>query len=295
MKALIISDKRVGHESQSVAFCRLLGFEFEITSIKFKNKFLKILSYILDFLRIYKNIFECELKSGYDLVVSAGSTTYYANKYYAKKNGIKNIALMMPKGFRKDFSYIFATKNDVKKELLNLVVLPVNLNFLEKKEFYTPQKKAISFIIGGENKIYKILPDILNKIDEIMSKFSDYECMITTSPRTPKWLENELKKRNFSFTVWFSENKINPIYDFTHKSEFVFITQDSVSMISEAVCNGSANVCILELCKNKTSKFDEFLLNLKELNLVQIYDSNARLKQTKKFNLKKVLESINLC
>lgn len=294
MRALILSDKRAGHESQSVAFCRLKGYEFEIVQVKFKNKFFKIFTYIFDFFKIYKQIFECEVKKGYDLVVSAGSSTYYANKFYAKKFGIKNIALMMPKGFRKDFSYIFATKNDAKKKLPNLVVLPVNLNFLEKKEFYTPNKKAISFIIGGDNKIFKITPDILDTIDEIMAKFSDYECMITTSPRTPKWLENELKKRNFSFSVWFSENKINPIYDFTHKSEFIFITADSVSMISEAVCNGVANVCVLELFKKKNSKFDEFLANLKEQNLVQIYDKNFEFKKTKKFDLKKVLESINL-
>lgn len=292
MRVLIISDKRAGHESQSVAFCKLKNYEYDIVGVKFSIKALKIASYILDFFKIYISIFKCEkpLVNKYDFVVSAGSSTYYANKYFSKKFMCKNIALMMPKGFKKDFTHIFATKNDTKKELLNLTTMPVNLNFLESTNFYNPQKKTISFIIGGDNKIFTINHDILNNIDKIMAKFSDYEYMITTSPRTPKWLENELKKRNFNFAVWFSENKINPIYDFVTKSEFVFITQDSISMISEAVCNGSASVGILELDSKKQSKFHKFIDTLIKDNLV-FKDMPIK---TKKLNLKEILDGINI-
>lgn len=296
MNALILSDKRAGHESQSIAFCKIKNANYEIINIKFKFKILKLLSYLLDFFKIYIPIFLYEKPKykEFDFVISAGSTTYYANKFFAKKFSLKNIALMMPKGFRKDFDYIFATQNDVKNNLKNVIILPVNLNFLETKEFHTPKTKAISFIIGGDNKIFKFTPKILGVIDEIMTKFKGYEFLLTTSPRTPKWLENELKKRDFNFKVIFSENKINPIYDFVTKSEFVFITRDSVSMISEAVCAGKSSVCILPLKKNKSSKFDEFLLNLEKLNLVQIYKPNISLKKTKKLNLKELIKDITI-
>lgn len=292
MKALIISDKRLGHESQSVALCKLKNFDYEIINVKFKFKILKLFSYVLDFLKIYIPIFMYEKPKNdkFDFIVSAGSTTYYANKFFARKFKSKNIALMMPKGFRKDFYHIFSTKNDTKIKLENMTVLPININFLEKKEFYSPKAKSISFIIGGNNKIFEITPNILDTIDEIMVKFKGYEVLLTTSPRTPKWLEEELKKRNFNFSIIFSENKINPIYDFVTKSEFVFITRDSVSMISEAVCAGKSSVYVLPLKKNKNSKFDKFLLNLEELNLVKIYSPNDTFEKTEKLNLKDALK-----
>lgn len=294
MRALIISDKRAGHESQSIAFCKLKGFEFEIIDVKFVSKIYKLFSYFLDFLKIYIPIFYYEKPKfkDFDFIVSAGSSTYYANKFFAKRLKAKNIALMMPKGFRKDFFHIFATQNDVKENFTNLTVLPVNLNFLEKTNFYTPEKKAISFIVGGDNKIFKITAEILNKIDEIMLKFKGHEFLMTTSPRTPKWFENELKKRNFNFSVIFSENKINPIYDFVTKSEFVFITSDSVSMISEAACNGDCAVYIIPLKKNKNSKFDKFLSNLEALNLIQFYLDNKNFQKTKKLNLTSAVKGI---
>lgn len=63
----------------------------------------------------------------------------------------------------------------------------------------------------------------------------------------------------------YSKNTINPISDFLSGHEFVFITIDSVSMISEAVCNFSANIAILPLSmKRKENKFDRFIKNLQK-------------------------------
>lgn len=289
MKALIITDKRVGHESQSIAYCKIKNIEFELVNIEYKNKFLKIIGYVLDFFKIYIQIFSCQVpkEKSYSLVISAGSTTYYANKYFAKKFKCYNIALMLPKGFRKDFDQIFATYHDVKKYYKNLILLPVNLNYLGRSNFYTPNKKSISFVIGGDNKVFRLTRHILEDIDYIMEKFNNYEFMITTSPRTPKWFEDELKKRNFSFSVWFSENKINPLYDFVTKSEFVFITQDSISMISEAVCHGSASLVILELDSKKNSKFSKFVDVLVDNELAVKFGQSLR--KTKKLNLKEIL------
>lgn len=301
-KALIISDKRAGHESQSVAFARLKGMEYEILVVKFGFKFQKALSYLLDFLGLYIKIFSSQkpLANSYDMVISAGSSTYYANKFYAKKFNCKNVALMLPKGFRKNFTKIFATFNDLpnfnsdKLALSkdNITAIPVNLSFLEKKNYYNPTKKAVAFIVGGDNSAYKMDESFVEKIKKIMDKFSDYEFMITTSPRTPKNIENLLKALNFSFAVWYSENKINPIYDFVNKSEWVFLSEDSVSMISSCVCEGLANTAVIELKQIKQNmKFKKFIEILNKLNLIEIYAPNRPLKGTKKLNLAKILES----
>lgn len=61
------------------------------------------------------------------------------------------------------------------------------------------------------------------------------------------------------------------MHDFLEKSEFVFITQDSTTMISQSVCSGVANVYILELKSKSKSKFHAFLDNLQKLGLVRVY------------------------
>ncbi|WP_170000142.1 ELM1/GtrOC1 family putative glycosyltransferase [Campylobacter sp. RM9328] len=296
MRALIISDARAGHESQSVAFCELKGYKFEILRIKFSYKWLKFLSYLLDFLRIYLPIFNySSLKfQNFDIVVSAGSTTYYANKYFARKFKAKNVALMAPKGFRNDFDIVFCTHHD-NFHAKNATILPVNLNYLKPTNYYTPQKKAIGFIIGGSNKSFVMSEEIVKTIKEIRAKFSDHEALITTSPRTPKEIECVLKKENFNFFVSYLEDKINPIYDFLKHCKYVFITIDSVSMISEAVCNLNANVVILELeRKDEHNKFDDFIQNLKDKKLVEIYQKNEVFAKTEKINLAKILKEINI-
>ncbi|CAD7286831.1 ELM1/GtrOC1 family putative glycosyltransferase [Campylobacter suis] len=294
-KVLVISDKRSGHESQSIAFCKLMGYEYTVLEIEFACKFLKFLSYLLDFLKIYLPIFSKKKMSltGFDIVISCGSGTYYANKFYAKKLEIKNIALMLPKGFRNDFSLVFNTFHDKSGEE-NVINLPVNLNFIDNKIYYTPKGKAIGFLIGGDNKIFKMDADIIRVIKELKSRFSDYEIMLTTSNRTPKNIVKELEKEGFKYFIDPCKNPINPIGNFMQSCEFVFITQDSVSMVSEAVCTPGASVVILELSNNKDSKFDLFINNLKRLGLVQIYTKNCELKITKKLNLKEILQEIKL-
>ena len=83
MRVLIISDGKAGHLNQSIAFAKLKDVEFDILEIKNRVKFL---TYILDFLGIYTNLFSLHVESSkkYDAVVSTGSSTYYANRYIAK-------------------------------------------------------------------------------------------------------------------------------------------------------------------------------------------------------------------
>ncbi len=298
MKALILTDLRNGHENQSVAFCEIMGFKYELCNVAYSNKFFKLLSYVLDFFGILIKIFNIQNKDfqNFDFFVGAGSQTYYALKFLSKRYNKKNIALMYPKGYKKDFSFIIATSHDNPKKAENIKILPVNLNFLKPQNFYKPSKKAIGFIIGGNNKNFIMNDEILEKIDEIRDFFKDYEFLITTSPRTPKKIESALMQKKFDFSVIYSKNPINPISDFLSGCEFVFITIDSVSMISEAVCNFSANIAILPLSRRneKENKFDRFIKNLQKGGYLQIYSSPKNLQKTAKINLKNLMKDIKL-
>ncbi len=62
-RILIISDGKPGHLNQSIAFCKIKDISYDILEVKFKSKFHKALSYLLDkfdfffffYLKIIKN------------------------------------------------------------------------------------------------------------------------------------------------------------------------------------------------------------------------------------------------
>ena len=229
----------------------------------------------------------------FDLFVGAGSTTYYALKFYARRYAKPSVALMYPKGYRKDFSIIIAGAHDRPKPRVNLKISPVSLSFSRPQGLYQPQRKSIGFIIGGPNSCFEMGDEILKQIEGVRAQFADCEFALTTSPRTPRATESALEKLSWDYSVIYSREPINPIGDFLAQCEWVFISEDSVSMISEAASNGSANVAILSLKrKDAHNKFDDFISALVSSGHARRYDE--ALKKTEKYDLKAFVREIEL-
>ena len=282
MKLLILSDGKRGHENQSIAYAKLLGAEYDIVQVRYKNRLSKALSYFFDWMGLYtKALFKpFSFDCAYDKVVGAGSSTYYAIKLVAKKCGIESVALMQPKGYRKNFNRVYAQKHDGGE-------LPVNFSYSEATNLYTPSNKCVALIVGGSNKIFSMQKeDIKEVVQFIMDNFKEYEKALTTSPRTPKEIEEFLQKQPFDYKIIYSSNPINPIGDFLQKCEYVFITIDSTSMISEAVSSGSANVVVVPLHATKKNKYEKMVQNLQKEGYVHIFDGNVQ-KANKKIDLRK--------
>lgn len=229
----------------------------------------------------------------FDLFVGAGSTSYYALKFYARRYAKPSVALMYPKGYRKDFSVIIAGAHDRPKPRANLKISPVSLSFSRPQGLYRPQRKSIGFIIGGPNSCFEMGNEILKQIEGVRAQFADCEFALTTSPRTPRATESALAKLSWDYSVIYSREPVNPIGDFLAQCEWVFISEDSVSMISEAVSNGSASVAILSLKrKDAHNKFDDFISSLVSTGHARRYDE--ALKKTEKYDLKAFVREIEL-
>lgn len=285
MKILIISDKRAGHLNQSLAFAKYIDAETEVIDVHFRWNFLKKITYILDFFKIYTDtIFAHRVKnySTYDYVVSTGSSTYYLNKLVAKRYNIQSIALMLPKGFRYDFDHIFAQRHDNPPLQDNITVMDVNFSYSIAQGLFQSKRESVGIIIGGKNSIYSMdIAEIKNYLDRIIELFQGYDIAVTTSPRTSSAIEDLVASYNFAYSVFFSKNRVNPIADFLEQCEYVFITQDSTSMISEAVSNGKASVEVLPLKSNKESKFESFVDNLASKEFLHIFDMNVTTRDKK--------------
>ena len=231
----------------------------------------------------------------FDLFVGAGSTSYYALKFYARIYAKPSIALMYPKGYRKDFSVIIAGAHDRPKPRANLKISPVSLSFSRPPGLYKPQRKSIGFIIGGPNSCFEMGDEILKQIEGARAQFADCEFALTTSPRTPRATESALENLSWDYSVIYSRESVNPIGDFLAQCEWVFISEDSVSMISDAVSNGSANVAILSLKrKDAHNKFDDFISALVSTGHARRYSEGVKPKKTAKYDLGAFVREIKI-
>ena len=295
-KVLILSDDRMGHLNQSLAFVKYLDTPYDVLSVKFRFKWAKGLSYLFDFIGVYtEKLFTVQMpEKKYDVVVGTGSATSYATKVLAKKLHARSVAMMLPKGYRYDFDLIFAQSHDAPSVQPNIIEIPANFTYVEPKGLYKAKRKSIGIVIGGSNKVFTMYKERLKvQLDTIVQAYKEYEIALTTSPRTSNEIENLVASYGFDYEVIFSNDPINPIPDFLAECEIVFITGDSTSMISEAVSYGRSNVVVLPLESKKENKFTRFVNRLEEDGYLHIFDGTIK-NRNKKIDFKQYLKDVNL-
>lgn len=293
MKALIISDGKVGHLNQSIALCKHKTWSHEIVEVSYKTKWHKALSYLLDWLGIYtEQIFTANhaYAEGINVVVSTGSTTYYPSKVLSKKLRAKSIAIMLPKGYRLDFDFILAQSHDNPPKKQNIIELPINMALpstdcdeeeMRKRFKFSKDEHYIGVVIGGPNQVFSMSIQELKPLFDFLLSLDDIEIVVTTSRRTPPEIEEWLKGLPIRFLLLYSEDKFNPIPSFLHHCKNIIITSDSTSMISEAVISGGTSVEILMLRSHKESKFHKLIHTLEGLGVLHIFDANLESKNEK--------------
>jgi len=294
-RVLILSDGRMGHLNQSLAFVKYLDLSYDVMPVKFKYKWYKALSYILDQIGINtETLFDLHIDRKYDIVVGTGSTTSYATKILAKKMHAKSVVMMLPRGYRYDFDIIFAQSHDNPLKQENIIEIPANFSYVEPKGLYQAKRKSIGIIIGGDNKLFTMSKEKLQaQLDYIVKMYAGYEIVITTSPRTSEEIELLVASYAFDYEILFSKNPINPIPDFLEQCETVFITGDSTSMISEAVSYGEANIVILPLISDSDNKFTRLISSMAKEGFLHIFDGTIQ-KKNKKIDFSSYIQKVTL-
>ncbi len=286
--ALIVSDGKPGHFNQSIACCKHLGLDYEILEVAYKSKIHKACSYLLDHLNIYtETLLTSSLQpsiSAPSLIISTGSTTYYANKLLAKKLGLPNLAILHPKGYRLDFTHIFCPAYDHPPNRKNITELPLNLCVADEAFFnektnefklsHAQKKPAVGIIIGGSNAVSVMdATEIKQQLKRVFESTEGMERWITTSRRTSKQVEAVIDGFDFDYKLINSRDPYNPIPAFIQLCDRLFVTSDSASMISECASFGTAKVDILMNRQLKIpNKFEELIQGLESCNAVHVFD-----------------------
>ena len=291
----MLSDGRPGHFNQSIALCRLLGVAFEVVEVSFRSGLARAVSHLFDFfqLRSESLLQVGEFEDEFQLVVSAGSRTYYANKVLAAKLGARSVAVLAPRGYRWDYDCLVIPDYDAVKSLPQVVTTPVNLSYLDERlvakrvaEFRERHpaggKAAWGVIIGGDSARSKMdAGKMATTMDRIEAIRAGEELWVTTSRRTPAAVETDLRGSHVDFLHLYSEEAYNPIPSFVQLCDRLFVTGDSTAMLSECVTAGSAAVDVLLVANKTEAKQHRFVRRLARPGVVTVFcegDGLARAK-----------------
>ncbi len=297
MKSLIISDGKPGHANQAKTLCELMGWKYREIVVRYPFGQVKAATYALDWIKacttvpftmtepndsvplndVMRIVGDCAV------VTAVGSAAYYPAKVLARKAQLPVVALMYPRGFRKDFDHILCPAYDNPPPKPNVTALPITLcgrdaGFYEAMAKAFGQKvayrlPAIGVIIGGDNKYEHLCPDRLHEqLEQIFALTPNHQRWVTTSRRTCKAAEDVVEQFDFDYKLIYSKEQYNPIPAFLTLCDRLFVTSDSSSMISECVCTGQAKVEVLKNMTQKKSKFDIFLEGLQEQGCVHLFD-----------------------
>ena len=294
---LVLSDGKPGHVNQSIALARRLNCPFEIVRVYFRNRPSKLLSYLLDRVGVYlPSLLLWDLPEGpFRAVVSAGSGTYYGNKILARRLNVPSVAIMLPRGYRLDFDLIIAQDHDNPPVKNSVLTLPVNLCRVEPMGVFLPREgeRYVALVVGGPNRVSGLDRDRFREaLDAIFSGFPDFRIVVTTSRRTPAEIEREIERYPFEERFLYSRNPVNPIPDFLSACEYVMITADSTSMISEAVTFGRARIEIIPLAtRGDSGKYGRMIGKLVELGCVHLFDGRPGT-ANRKIDLEEALRGI---
>ena len=312
-KALIVTDGKPGHENQSRALCEALELVPEFVRVDYRPGG-KALSYPLDWLGIRCfGLFRAEwpaagLPSACRLVAGAGSTAYYPVKCLAARLHCPSVAILTPRGYRLNFDCILAPEYDRPPSRSNLVTVPVNLCSVDPNRYtrevarfaaqHQWERPAAGFIVGGDNAVSTLDPDELEtQIRRVKQLLPEHEFWVTTSRRTSAAADKVIGQLPFDYCLVYSRNPdYNPTPAFVGACDRLFVTSDSASMISEAVCFGSAAVEVLLTRQNRSdNKFLRLIRSLEQRGALHVFDGtlgDAREKIALKEHLHRVEEFV---
>ncbi|MBV1874587.1 MAG: mitochondrial fission ELM1 family protein [Gammaproteobacteria bacterium] len=252
----ILSDGLPGHFNQSYGISEALASQQPINlstaNIHLRHKFLRPLmrsivkkgsnKTIQLFLPLFYKISIPDNKPA--LIISAGGNSLYANIALSKLKQSINCFSGTLKNYPNDLINVIFTVTPLANSKNNAVLdlPPAKGSIKLKKTSRTVEKKYYALLIGGNGAGYHYKEaDWLKLADAIncIAEKDNIHWLITTSRRTgykaEEILADKINKTTINKVVWYGKNPEKVVLSFLTRAHKVFCTEDSLSMISEAI------------------------------------------------------------
>ena len=280
LKALLLTQGMHGMVSQVEGLAKALGLSYKHQKIELKSfwnfippKFSPISE------NLVKNKFVCDCK----VIISCGRKSVIPSVALKKRlgNQIFNIHVQDPKVSFEHFDLIVSPEHDnLNGE--NIINTTGAIHYLNKKEINdnsrylgiekNKRREIVAFIIGGPNKYYnyseKQIHELFNKVKTLFTP-DKFKIIVIPSYRTP---ENILKIafNTFSINHHVVKNIDKKAYlSALSISNYIVVTCDSTSMISEAAMTGKPVYIAMMKSFKPTGRFKKFYSQLKNLGITR--------------------------
>lgn len=276
MHIVYVSDGKAGHRSQALGLFQAMQRQqanatFEEVSIHD----LPIFSLINAFFSSKKSLF----KQVPDFIFGVGSHTHFRvwllGKIFKKA---KTVILMKPNLPIAWFDYAVIPEHDGIPANSRVIVTRGALNPIRNENRH--QKARILIALGGSSKRHQWNQEkVLLSVQQIVEHNPNSEIILTTSRRTPAEFIDILRQQSFAQYLQICPVEQTPqgwIFEEMQKAEAVWVTEDSVSMIYEALTAGCrVGVIAMDRLKQDriTNSVDvllekKFIANVSDINLL---------------------------
>jgi len=273
-KALVITDEKKSSINQCNALIneikkkKKLNVDYRLIRKNIINHLPNSLLYLLLLIRsLFKKNFACS----YDMIISCGRVSAPYSLILKKNGNCRSFHILDPYFLRSEFDGIIIPKHDLKKIKMkhNLIVTDgalvdkKSLSNVESKKFrkIIPYNNVVSCFIGGDGKSSKIsLCDIEHFIEKINTISKTYKVIYCFSRRTKEEIKKKILDNKLSQHMCFYYKALNPYWFLIENSRYFIVTEDSVSMISDAVTTGKPVYIIpIRKVKKKIKIFNDSL------------------------------------
>jgi len=282
LKALLLTEGMHGMISQVEGMAKALNAEYshKIVRLSFPwnlipPKFSPISEIVLkDKMSINEN-------ENFDLIISCGRKSIIPSILIKKKNPkIFTIHVQNPKVSFKNFDAIIAPEHDG-LEGDNIYSSKGAVHYITESEINKAKpylynkiksEKVVSLILGGPNKYYKFEKDQLIKIfNLIKSEFvsKGYKIIVIPSMRTP--IESIKLSAKEMGSYGYVVNKVDKqaYLSAYGLADYVVVTCDSISMISEAATSGKPIFVAHMKEKKNNYRFKRFFKLFKTMGIIR--------------------------
>jgi len=279
LKALLLTQGMHGMVSQTEGLAKALKLNFKHQTVRLKP----IWNFVPPkFTPISENLLTDKFVCDSKIIISCGRKSVIPSIALKKRLGkdIFNIHIQDPKVSLKHFDLIISPDHDnIKGE--NVLNTKGSIHYLTKKEIASnskylqisrEKKQIVAFIVGGPNKYYSYSEEqihyVFNKVKTLFTP-DKYKIVIIPSYRTP---ERVIKKafNTFSFNHLVIRKIDKKAYlSSLAISDYIIVTCDSTSMISEAAVTGKPVYMAMMKPKKSIRRFKSFYSQFKQLGITK--------------------------
>ncbi|OAL75797.1 nucleoside-diphosphate sugar epimerase [Acinetobacter sp. SFB] len=259
MHIVYVSDGKAGHRSQAVGLYKAMQRQ-SADEVSFEEVLIDQLPIFSLFSGVLKKSI-ATLKQPPDYIFGVGSHTQLRvlllGKVYPRA---KTIILMKPNFPVTWFDYAIIPEHDGVNASEHVINTQGALNPIINEGRH--QANRILIALGGSSKRHQWNETkVLDVIQQIVNRHPLAEIILTTSRRTPKEFLAHLNEKSFKGQLKIFPVEQTPqgwIFEEMQKAEAVWVTEDSVSMIFEALTAG-CRVGIIEIDRLKSDRITQLL------------------------------------